>query len=320
MIPFYVFLFCLFATYGVYLIVTRRTAEQRAEMTQRIADALANSSWSNDTQVRLARQELMSEIPLVHRWLMQLRLAARLKLMIEQADLQLTVMRLFMFSAMAGLLGTLAATMITPLFLLALGLGGVAATIPFLHVLYKRSQRFDKFLADLPEALDLMARSLAAGHAFSETLNIVADEMTEPISTEFRRTYEENRLGLPFKDALEHLAARVPLMDLRLCMTAVAIQRETGGNLSEILEKVASTIRERFRIKEDLKTLTTQSRISAWVLCGVPIFIALATTIMNPKYMSVLWEDPRGHKLSAIAMTMQITGMLVVRKILNIKI
>ncbi|MCG3160569.1 MAG: hypothetical protein JMDDDDMK_01638 [Acidobacteria bacterium] len=319
-ITFFIFLFCLFATYGVFLILTRRTEEQRAEMTQRFADALSYSGMTSDGQVRLGREELMSEIPFIDRWLTQLQLATKLKQMIEQADLQLTVMRLFMFSAIAGLMGTLAVSMLTPLFLIALGAGLVAAAIPFLHVLYKRKQRFNKFLEDLPEALDLMARSLASGHAFAETLSIVADEMVDPISTEFRQTYEENRLGLPFKIALDNLAERVPLMDLRLCMTAIAIQRETGGNLAEILEKVAMTIRERFRILEDLRTLTTQSRISAWVLCGVPMFIALATTFVNPDYMSVLWKDPRGHKLAAAAIIMQILGMLVVRKILNIKI
>jgi tight adherence protein B len=144
--------------------------------------------------------------------------------------------------------------------------------------------------------------------------------MPEPIATEFRKTYEEQNLGLSLKLALENLAERVPLLDLRLCITAILIQRETGGNLAEVLEKVAHTIRERFRILEDLKTLTTSSRMSAWILCGLPIFIALAVTVMNPEYMSVLWSDPRGHTLLAVAIALQITGMLVIRKILRIKI
>jgi tight adherence protein B len=319
MIPFYVFLFCLFATYAAYLILTRKTAAQRAEVTQRLADALSYSSWPN-AQARLAREELMSEIPFVHRWLMRSEAATRLKRLIEQADLQLTVMRLFMFSILAGLLAALAVSRITIFMWISLCAGLAAAAAPFLHVLYKRKQRMDKFLADLPEALDLMSRSLAAGHAFSETLSIVAEEMPDPVSMEFRRTFEENRLGLPFKVTTEHLIERIPLMDLRLCMTAVSIQRETGGNLAEILDKVAYTIRERFRIMEDLKTLTTQSRISAWVLCAIPMFILVATSIINPDYMSVLWDDPRGHKLLALGSAMQITGMLMVRKILRIKI
>ena len=122
------------------------------------------------------------------------------------------------------------------------------------------------------------------------------------------------------KLALENLTNRIPLLDLRMCVTAILIQRETGGNLAEILEKVAYTIRERFRILGDLKTLTTSSRMSAWLLCGLPIGVTLAITFMNPEYMSVLWKDPRGHYLIAAAMIMQVTGMLIVRKILRIKI
>ena len=165
-----------------------------------------------------------------------------------------------------------------------------------------------------------MSRALSAGHAFAESLHMVATEMPEPIAGEFRKTYEEQNLGLSLKLALENMTKRVPLLDLRLCVTAIMIQRETGGNLAEILEKVAHTIRERFRIMEDLKTLTTSSRMSAWLLCGLPIFVALTVTFLNPDYMSVLWSDPRGHNLIYIAVGMQITGMLVVRKILRIKI
>jgi tight adherence protein B len=172
----------------------------------------------------------------------------------------------------------------------------------------------------LPDALDLMSRALQAGHAFPEALHMVSTEMPEPIATEFRKTYEEQNLGLSLKLALENLSTRIPLLDLRLCITAIMIQRETGGNLAEVLEKVAYTIRERFRILEDLRTLTTSSRMSAWILCGLPLFIALAVTFMNPDYMSVLWHDSRGHKLMAVAIALQITGMLVIRKILRIKI
>jgi tight adherence protein B len=175
-------------------------------------------------------------------------------------------------------------------------------------------------LEHLPDALELMSRALSAGHAFSESLQMVSQEMPEPIAAEFHKTYEEQNLGLSLKLALENLMERIPLLDLRMCVTAVLIQRETGGNLGEILEKVAYTIRERFRIMGDLKTLTTSSRLSAWLLCALPIFVAIAVTFMNPDYMAVLWKDPRGHYLIAAALFMQVTGMLIVRKILNIKI
>ena len=320
MLPAAIFFFCLFLTYGIFLVVTRKTTEKRVQVRQRFEQVLSYTATSTDPEVRLKRDELMSEIPLLHRWLLDLPTANRLKLLIDQADLNLTVMKLFLFSGAAGLLGAAATSMLTSMIPLIAILGMTCACVPFGYVLFKRKQRLDKFLADLPEALELMSRALAAGHAFTESLKMIAEEMADPIATEFRRTYEEHNLGLSSKIALENLAVRIPLVDLRICVTAIMIQRETGGNLGEILEKVAHTIRDRFRILEDLKTLTTQSRISAWLLCAVPAFIAISATMINPEYMSVLWEDPRGHWLLAAAITLQTLGMVWVRKILQIKI
>jgi len=231
-----------------------------------------------------------------------------------------TVTRLIMFSAMAGILAALAASVVVVSAILITFCALLAASVPFVHVWWKRKKRFDRFLENLPDALDLISRALSAGHAFSEALHMVSTEMPEPIATEFRKTYEEQNLGLSLKLALENLIQRVPLLDLRMCVTAVLIQRETGGNLAEILEKVAYTIRERFRIMGDLKTLTTSSRMSAWILCGLPILVSIAVTAMNAEYMSILWKDQRGHVLIAVALFMQVSGMLIVRKILNIKI
>jgi tight adherence protein B len=319
-ISFLVFVFALFLVLGAYLLATHGTDKKRARLQKRLSEALLHSAHTEDVDVVLARNELMSEIPWVNRTLINLQAALQLKRMLDQADLHITPSRLLMFSFMSGMLGALAASVLTvfvPLMILA---GLVCASIPVVHVWWKRKKRFDAFLYHLPDALDLISRALSAGHAFSESLHMVSTEMPEPIATEFRKAYEEQNLGLSVKLALENLTQRIPLLDLKICVTAILIQRETGGNLAEILEKVAYTIRERFRIMGDLKTLTTSSRMSAWLLCALPIFVALAVTVMNPEYMSVLWKDPRGHYLIAAALTMQITGMLIVRKILKIKI
>ncbi len=289
-------------------------------MQKRLAEALLHSAHTEDIEVVLARNELMSEIPWVNRWLVRVQAATQLKRMLDQADLHITPSRLVMFSVMAGILAALAVSVLNAWILLMIAAGLIAASLPFVHVWWKRKKRFAAFLEHLPDALDLMSRALTAGHAFSESLQMVSSEMPEPIAGEFRKTYEEQNLGLSLKLALENLTQRIPLLDLRMCVTAVLIQRETGGNLAELLEKVAYTIRERFRIMGDLKTLTTSSRMSAWLLCGLPIFVAIAVTVLNPEYMSVLWKDPRGHWLIATALFMQVTGMLIVRKILNIKI
>jgi tight adherence protein B len=319
-ISFLVFVFALFLVLGAYILATNSTDKKRARLQKRLSEALLHSAHTEDIDVVLARNELMSEIPWVNRTLVSMQSALQLKRMLDQADLHITPSRLLMFSFMSGLLGALAASVLTifiPLMILA---GLVTASLPLIHVYWKRKKRFDAFLEHLPDALDLMSRALSAGHAFPEALHMVSQEMPEPIATDFRKAYEEQNLGLSLKLALENLTQRMPILDLKICVTAIMIQRETGGNLAEILEKVAYTIRERFRILGDLKTLTTSSRMSAWLLCGLPIFVALVVTVMNPEYMSVLWKDQRGHYLIAVALFLQISGMLIVRKILQIKI
>lgn len=320
LIPFLVFLFGLFVVFGAYIAATQGSETKRRRLQQRLNDALLHSARTEDVEIVLARNELLSEIPAVNRMLVSMQAAFKLKQVLDQADLHITPSRLVMFSAMAGMLGALATSVLTGTLPFIFVAGLVAAALPFVHVWWKRKKRFDAFLEHLPDALDLMSRALSAGHAFSEAMHMVSTEMPEPIATEFRKTYEEQNLGLSLKLALENLTHRIPLLDLRMCITAVLIQRETGGNLAEILEKVAYTIRERFRIMGDLKTLTTSSRMSAWLLCGLPIFVTFVITAMNPEYMSVLWKDQRGHYLIFTAMFLQITGMLIVRKILKIKI
>jgi len=320
LIPFLVFLFALFLVLGAFLISTQGSDAKRARLRTRLAEALLHSTHTEDVEIILARNELMSEIPWINRALVNAQAALHLKRLLDQADLHITPSKLIMFSVMAGMLAAMAAGIATQSILAMIAAGLVIATLPFLYVWYMRKKRLGMFLELLPDALDLVSRALSAGHAFSEALHMVATEMPEPISTEFQKTYEEQNLGLSLKLALENLTQRIPLLDLQMCVTAVMIQRETGGNLAEILEKVSYTIREPFRIMGDLKTLTTSSRMSAWLLCGLPIAVSLVITLMNPDYMSILWKDSRGHVLIAIALFMQLTGMLIVRKILNIKI
>ena len=320
LISFLVFLFALFLVLGAYLLATQGTDAKRARLQKRLAEALLHSAHTDDVEVVLARNELLSEIPSLNRALVSVQAALHLKKMLDQADLHITPSRLVMFSGMAGMLAAMASSVLSASILLMVVAGLLAAAIPFVHVYWTRKKRFDRFLEHLPDALDLMSRALSAGHAFSESMHMVSAEMPEPIATEFRKTYEEQNLGLSLKLALENLTQRIPLLDLRMCVTAVLIQRETGGNLAEILEKVAYTIRERFRIMGDLKTLTTSSRMSAWLLCALPIFVTIVITAMNPDYMAILWKDQRGHYLIATALLLQVTGMLIVRKILRIKI
>jgi tight adherence protein B len=320
LIPFVVFVTCLFITYALYLITSRSSDKRRRLLNERLAEAIRSSANSSDAEVQLAREELLSEIPWLNRSLVKIEFTSRLKRIIDQADLNITVMALVLFSGMAGVLAFLATWMVSPSYLLRIVVGLLAGSFPFLHVLSKRKKRMKRFLQLLPDTLDLMSRGLSAGHAFTEALHMVGTEMPEPIAGEFRKTYDEQNLGLSLKLALDNMVHRMPLLDLRMCVTAILIQRETGGNLSELLEKVAHTIRERFRIQEDLKTLTLSSRWSAWLLCALPVGLAVYMSAMNPDYMEVMWRDPRGHRLLAVAAIMQVLGMLMVKKIMQIKI
>src|SRR2546428_12448618 len=195
LISFLVFLFALFLVCGAYLLATHGTDAKRARLQKRLADALLYSAHTEDVEVVLARNELMSEIPTLNRIFLQLQIATRLKRMLDQADLHITVSRLLMFAAMAGILGALAAVELTASILIAILVGLIAAAVPFIHVWWKRKKRFDAFLEHLPDALDLMSRALSAGHAFSESLHMVSAEMPEPIATELRKTYEDRNLG-----------------------------------------------------------------------------------------------------------------------------
>ena len=321
MIGFFVFFSCLCAVYTIYLFSTRQAVARRELTKRRLSEALEDEvGLPSPARVQLERSAALSEIPWLDQLLRQNEMAAELKRFIEQAALRLTVGRLLTASLLATVLGMLMTAMLASATLPIILTGVVTGAVPFLHVWRKRKQRFDKFLADLPEALDMISRALISGQGFQSTLRLIADEMPEPIAGEFARVYEEQTLGLSVKAALRNLIERVPILELRMCVIAVLVQRDTGGNLAEILDVSAETIRGRFRIKEDLKTLTTSSRLSAAVLCALPFFVVLVISWLNPEYLNPLFFDPRGQRLLLTAITLQISGLLLVRKILRIRI
>jgi tight adherence protein B len=314
-----VLLFFLFLTYALYVLASRKSDARQARLDRRLAEALRDTTRTPDEAIGISRVDLMANNAALNRFLYTLDFAKKLETMITQADLQITVSRLLAFSLIGGVLAGLAAyTVVNGVF--ALVLAGLAGAIPFLHVAVKRRKRLLKFNSQLPDTLDLLSRSLSVGHAFSEALHQVASEMPDPIASEFRIAFEEQKLGLSTKVALDRLVDRVPLPDLRLCIVAIHIQRETGGNLAEILERVAQTIRDRFKLMEDFRTMTTSSRTSAWILCSLPFALVFLLSTINPDYMSKLLYDPRGHIVIGVALVLQILGMLLIRKILAIKV
>lgn len=238
----------------------------------------------------------------------------------EQADSPITADVFLIISLVLGALGLLAAVLLgspLPLYPVAAFSAGI---LPMLWLLFRRKQRFKKFAAQLPDALELVARALRSGHSLNSGLHVVVEEMPDPISTEFGIAYEEQNLGIPIEAALKNMLKRIPNLDLKFFVTAVAIQRQAGGDLAEILDKIGHIIRERFKILGQVKALTGEGRISGIILMGLPIALFIATYQMNPDYVMLLFTDEIGRKMIAGAVVMQILGAIAIKKIINIKI
>lgn len=196
----------------------------------------------------------------------------------------------------------------------------VMATIPWIWLWNKRRVRLNKFAAQLPDGMELVARALRAGHSLQAGLHVVGEEMPAPICEEFNRCYEEQNLGIPIEEALRNMAERVPNLDLRFFVTSVAIQRQTGGDLAEILDKIGYIIRERYRILGQVKALTAEGRLSGVVLIALPFGLFLFMLNMKPDYVDKLWTTEKGRQMSVFALIMQVLGAAVIKKIVDIKV
>jgi tight adherence protein B len=237
-----------------------------------------------------------------------------------QADTSLTPTKFFIISAGLAFAGSVAgaATGISPLIVPVFTI--LTGILPLLWLLLRRRKRLKAFARQLPDALELIARALRAGHSLASGFNLVAEEMKEPIGVEFQRVYEEQNLGIPMDEALSNMTNRVPNMDLRFFCTALILQRQTGGDLAEILDKIGNLVRERFRIWGQVQALTGEGRLSGIVLLALPPVLFATVYYLNPDYVMVLFTDPMGRKMLAGGVIMQFFGALVIRKIVNIKV
>lgn len=240
--------------------------------------------------------------------------------LLDQADLSWTVGTFVMLSGglgagagLAFLVGTGGSTVPA----LVAGLLGISG--PYLYVRRRKRKRIEAFEEHFPDAIDLLARALRAGHAFTTGLQVIADEAPEPVSDEFRQVFEEQRYGLPLRESLLALADRIELVDMRMFVTSVLIQRESGGNLAENLDNLAEIIRERFKFQRDLRTATAHGRLSGMVLAGAPVAAGVGMYLLNPEYTSLLWTEELGRWMLAGAALMQIMGFLVIQKIVDIE-
>jgi tight adherence protein B len=237
---------------------------------------------------------------------------------ITQAGLSITVMTLLLSAGCLALATYLAVKTLTFNSLMGLGAGFVAAFIPFIYVKQMKNSRLRKFEEQFPEAIDLIGRALRAGHAFTTGLAMAAEEIPKPVGEEFQMLYDRQNFGMPMPDALKAFAARIPLIDARFFVTAVLTQRETGGNLGEVLDNLGTVIRDRFRVKRQVRVLTAHGRITGWILAGMPPGLAAVMMVVSPEHMKMLINDPLGVQMIIGALVLQVMGTLIIRKLVDI--
>jgi tight adherence protein B len=312
----------VFAVVALVLYASSSGASEKAKQVQATLDsALATESLEAREQiVNLRKNEQLSAIPWINNRLGKLEIGPKLQVLIHQANLQWSAGTLL---AMSGAFFIIPAFIVHWKFdnsIIALLAGAVGAFLPFAFVLFKRSSRFKAFEKELPAACDLMVSALRAGQSLIAAMGMVSRECSDPLGGEFRTCFEEQNFGLELKMAMDNLVHRVPLQDLRIVCTAILIQKESGGNLAEVLDKTAHVIRERFRLRREVQTRTAQGRMTGWVLTLLPIVLGFALYMINPDMMSMLWKRDIGIKLLYTASAMIVVGGLIIRKIVNLDI
>jgi len=317
-IPIVVFVLVLLAIAGGYFLLWSGQSE-KTEVKKRIS--LLELRNLRDADVpEFLKNEVLSEVPLLNRILSRVNIAARIDRRLRQADMKMQVGTFLLLSLVLFFVGVIVGRILHWPNIVSLVVGLALLTVPNLVVDIKRRSRLKRFMNHFPEALEMFARSLRAGHSFTGAIQLVAQEMPDPIGPEFSKVFEEQNLGIPLRQALIGMTDRVDILDVKFFVTAILIQRETGGNLAEIIDKIAYVIRERFRIQGQLKIFTAQARMSGFILSLLPIGVAILVGILNPEYLKPLWFEKAGRIMIAIAVTLQILGMLAIRKIIRIKI
>jgi tight adherence protein B len=240
-----------------------------------------------------------------------------LKTRITQANVKTTPAIILVTSFGLALVGFVGVSLFVDLIALELAVAALLGYLPMGLLSFKRSRRINAFNAALPDAIDMMGRALRAGHSMTASINIVAEQSLEPVRSEFGEVFKQQNFGLPLRDAMTQMLDRVPSQDLRVLVTGMLVQKETGGNLAEILDRIANTIRERLKIHGEIKTHTAQGRMTGWILCLLPIVMLVVINMINPGYSNMLINTPIGKMLSYIGIALLITGGVIIRQIIN---
>lgn len=317
-IAFLVFVVVSLATFAVLSLFDQRSAQARVlrdrlSATQKPAD-------QPEPEVALLRDEMLSRIPAFDTLLRRSERASAIQKMLSQGEVNVRTGNFLILCAAS-------AVIFAVIFMVAGGnvlfgwAGGVLGFfIPYAYASHRRAKRFQRFEEKFPEAIDTLARAVRAGHAFTTALEMIANELSEPVAGEFRQLFEEQKFGLPVRDALINLTDRVPLVDVKFFVTAVMLQRETGGNLAEILDNLSYVIRERFKILRQVRVHTAQGRLTMVLLMALPPTIVVVMLTLNPGFIQPLFTDPLGHALIVAGITLQTVGYFFIRRIIRIQV
>lgn len=320
-----VFIVVALGVFAAGSFIDQRNARARL-LRERLTKIEKGPEQEPDVTLALVRDEALSQIPALDSLLRRSAKISNLQPFLEQAGLRIRAGNIVILCAISAVAvgfvayvatSSLVANQSLFLIFVATLVGGI---LPYSFASYKRGKRFQKFEEMFPEAIDTLARAVRAGHAFTTALELIANELNEPVASEFRKLFEEQKFGLPVRDALVNLTERVPLVDVKFFVTAVMLQRETGGNLAEILDNLSYVIRERFKIMRQVRVYTAQGRLTMLLLMGLPPIIVVAMLLMNPSFIRPLFTDPIGHTLIVSGLVLQTIGYFVIRRIIQIQV
>jgi len=319
LMAFVVFVVVALAAFYLGTLFDRRNVQARV-IKERLASERKTPERAPEEELALLRDEQLSNIPAIDTLLRRSARVTDLQKLLVQGGIELRAGNFLGISALAGVAATIlgyAASKRIDVAWISLLVGFV---LPYSYASFRRTKRFEKFEELFPEAIDTLARAVRAGHAFTTALEMITNEVAEPVAGEFRQLYEEQKFGMPVRDALMNLTERVPLVDVKFFVTAVMLQRETGGNLAEILDNLSYVIRERFKIQRQVRVYTAQGRLTMALLMGMPPIIVAVMLTLNPTFIQPLFSDPIGHTLLVLGIMLQTIGYFVIRKIIRIQV
>ena len=304
---------------GAYLMWNTSKGPEAKRIARRLRLMSAGTAQAGE-EVSILKSRLLSQTPAIERMLLRVPRAQHLDRLLEQSGLTWSVAELLGMMALSAIAGAAVALYFSMTLFLTVVAAVIMGALPIAYVFNARAKRMVRVEQQLPDALDLIGRALRAGHAFPTAVKMVSDELSDPIGGEFRTLFDEVNYGVSMHTALLNLAARIPVTDLRYFVIAVLIQRETGGNLAELLDNIAAIIRARLKLFGQIRILSAEGRLSAWILTLLPIGVALVMNLVNPGYISVLWKDPMGVRLITGGVLLMIFGIFWMWRIVKIHV